>query len=888
MAVTNLYSNLPGHLVEFKDGGLQLTTSTTDTTSTKSLLILGTAVDGPINEPVKIDATTVSQVFGKEVDANGYPNGATLTKYAKQAFKNGFSDVRCMRVTGSQAYTVVQGTQTTGYEVKQGTVDPSKVTDGSGYIKGNKTFTYKINPEEDDFLPNVVVDSENYITLNGTTNHGLNESAYGISAIPYFGFTLEADKFTAGDVLTLTYRPVQFASFDATGTKTEISADAVVTKSVAGKGTASYDTLLSDTVVTLGESDVTIAEGETTGTAVVTITAHEGANLFVDSNAHDLTDNKIPETTSNGIIYVYKGTATDHDTDDMITAGTATVSFNETTQQATISLSGVAVDDQITVKTLEYIKEDSKTLEVNFEDNVEFEESYITIPDSNVTIVTVKVGDNQLDDDQYTYADDKVTIDGDVSGIVPGDAITVYYTYEEAVTYNTEIKFKSQWGGEVYKESTVKIEKDADNNTIITLKKPADKSNGVDELIYSSKFYSTFDDLILAMNNDINNDNMFEIEIVKGEGTDSLDVLPVTAETAFTNGGESGIKVTPNQMFEALSGVRYKNSDIGSFVDDTSTDVVTSDMVGYLKAQGAYQILENYNVDYIYPAGVYADMEQTVNPISDFQRELALACAMFTYRTKMTHGFIDVKPNSNTTLVGIDQYVNKLLKKHPNVYYMQDADGNVVYDSNEQPMDIGWYTSVVAGPEPIMVSDRLGTYYGSPAIAYAALNANLEPSEAPTNKALIGTQGVKFKFSNKQLNALTGQRFVTFKLKNEGLATASSTPYVVDGMTAGTPACDYRRISTVSIVTDVVNQIREVADPYIGGRNETPERNALSASISKRLGKLVELQEINAYEFEIIASLQQKLLGEATIALTIVPSSELRTITTMVALRAAE
>lgn len=123
MAVTNLYSNLPGHLVEFKDGGLQLTSSSTDTSSTKSILILGTATDGPINEPVKIDATTVSQVFGKEVNADGYPNGATLTKYAKQAFKNGFDDVRCMRVTGSQAYTTLYGEETTDYEEASTIVD---------------------------------------------------------------------------------------------------------------------------------------------------------------------------------------------------------------------------------------------------------------------------------------------------------------------------------------------------------------------------------------------------------------------------------------------------------------------------------------------------------------------------------------------------------------------------------------------------------------------------------------------------------------------------------------------------------------------------------------------------------------------------------------------
>ena len=254
----------------------------------------------------------------------------------------------------------------------------------------------------------------------------------------------------------------------------------------------------------------------------------------------------------------------------------------------------------------------------------------------------------------------------------------------------------------------------------------------------------------------------------------------------------------------------------------------------------------------------------------------------------MTHGFIDVKPNSNTTLVGVDSYVAKLINSHPNVYYMVDGDGNIVYDSDNKPMDIGWYTSVVAGPEVVMTSDTLGTYYGSPAIAYAALNAVLEPQSAPTNKALRNVNGIKFKFSNKQMDALVGNRMVCFKLKNEGSSTASSTPYVVDGVTAGARNCDYSRIVTVKVLTDVVDQIRQVADPFIGEQNTTEQRNALSALISKRLSKLVEAGEILSYEFEVSSTIQQQLLGEASIALTIVPAMELRKITTVVALRAAE
>jgi hypothetical protein len=187
-----------------------------------------------------------------------------------------------------------------------------------------------------------------------------------------------------------------------------------------------------------------------------------------------------------------------------------------------------------------------------------------------------------------------------------------------------------------------------------------------------------------------------------------------------------------------------------------------------------------------------------------------------------------------------------------------------------------------------MTSDTLGTYYGSPAIAYAALNSVLEPQSSPMNKALRNVNGMKFKFSNKQMDMLLGSRFVCFKLKNEGLATASSTPYVVDGITSGAPNCDYHDIVVVKVITDVVDQIRKVADPFIGEQNTVEQRNALSALIAKRLAKLVEIGEIQSYEFEVSATIQQQLIGEASIALTIVPALTLRKITTVVALRAAE
>ena len=49
----------------------------------------------------------------------------------------------------------------------------------------------------------------------------------------------------------------------------------------------------------------------------------------------------------------------------------------------------------------------------------------------------------------------------------------------------------------------------------------------------------------------------------------------------------------------------------------------------------------------------------------------------------------------------------------------------------------------------------------------------------------------------------------------------------------------------------------------------------------------MEQGEILHYEFEISATIQQVVLGECSIALTLVAPQELRKITTVVALRAA-
>lgn len=104
----NPYPNLPGMLVEFKDGGLQLKVEA-NPPATKSILILGTAVDGPVMEPVAVDPTTAAALFGTAVSANGIPNGATLVPALEEAWIGGCRDIRLMRVSGKEAEVALKG-----------------------------------------------------------------------------------------------------------------------------------------------------------------------------------------------------------------------------------------------------------------------------------------------------------------------------------------------------------------------------------------------------------------------------------------------------------------------------------------------------------------------------------------------------------------------------------------------------------------------------------------------------------------------------------------------------------------------------------------------------------------------------------------------------------
>lgn len=765
---TNSFPNLPGMLVEFKDGGLKLRTDVYDA-NTKSLLILGTSEDGPVLEPVAVDPNTASAIFGKDIKENGVSNGATLLPAFKQAWEAGCRDVRLMRITGSVSRIDLSTSEMATSEV-------IKIDEDKGVIEGNTetTFTLSKTPIEGSVKIYVKGNllSTGYTVEGKTITIENNVCDAGASVTVSYKCNKESEvaeelKVSTTKTITLTQTPISAVKVFKDGVeleKTEIQ--------VSGKVV---------TLSSLKENDIV--------TAVYTFMS----DIIVNATE-----------TGNGETNFVTGTSTQ-----------------------VLNLSKVPMKGTVRI----YIG----GMEINGKDSLTIDESAKTI--------TVKK--------EY---------------FAKNSQIKVSYLFEKINTQKQILTIESKFGGEVYNQSKIQVKDyvDKDTNKVlgkeIILTKPDKKKYTANEepLKYNTVDYPTFERLVSAINSDASND----VFVAKTDATECLGIELQDTEMYLTGGG-SGLFASTQELFDALSGSRDEN--------------------GYILKQGAYQLLEDYLVDWVVPVGVYAD--DYVSGINkDFGYELALFCAVLSHRNKTTLGAISMKPCANTSLAGVQEYAKKV-SAFKNQYLMRDLNGDILRDNDNNPIDLGRHISVVVGPDPVYADYTSGRKVGNSAIHYASINTNLAAHKAPTNKPLHGAKGLRYRFSNAQLDMITGNRLVTFKMKQ--LRNGSESPFIVDGVTCALPSSDYTRITTVKCVKETVDHVREVADPFLGEPSTVEQRNALAALISKRLGQLRENGIVQDFAFQLVVSAQDYLLGQARIELTIVPPHELRQITTVVGLRSS-
>lgn len=195
------------------------------------------------------------------------------------------------------------------------------------------------------------------------------------------------------------------------------------------------------------------------------------------------------------------------------------------------------------------------------------------------------------------------------------------------------------------------------------------------------------------------------------------------------------------------------------------------------------------------------------------------------------------------------------------------------------------YLQAVASPElGYILPGRGELYFTNGVVTYAALTCTLRAESATTNKRVYGVAGIHYNLSHRQLNALTGNKFVTFRLKGnqvvvtDGVTTAPD--YVMGGVRQ---TSDFTRLSTLRITQAAAQLVRNLVEPYIGEPNRMPQYNAMNATIKGGLESMKEQGAIFDYRFTVVAS--GGSLSEATITLELVPAFEMRKVSVNVSLR---
>jgi hypothetical protein len=770
-------------LVDFQDGGLSLRSDPTPPT-TDSMLILGTAVDGPSNQPVAVDQGTLETVFGKDVQANGVPNGATIGPAFKQAWDDGCRDIRVMKITGSVANASIA---TVPELVTTDTINEEDL----GTIAGNDATTITLINKP------IVTGS-----LNVYAKGIIIPSALAIVNETTGVINISANSCDAGANLSMTYD--YLASVVSPATNYSLSAGLTFLLPFAPTGG----------LISLKYNGTIVAPAN----YVVT-------GLSVKVNLYSV-----------GVVPVVG---------DLVNVTFTGVSPTPTHEVETATAVGVAyaAATSLQVKNLLETPEiDSIHLYVNGAEILSPLTSAITVVGTVLSIHK----------EQF----------------VSGSTISFNYMYSVSANTNETIQFASIFASDVYNQGFIQVNDIVNVAQVvigkqIVINKPSSKKTQITDggTAYNSTDYPVFSMMVTAINSDPNNGlYTASTEYPMTECADLVKTLQ------YFTGGDSGITTDKNVLYGALSGVRDAN--------------------GYLLTQGAYQILEDYAVDWVVPVGVYGD-DVLTGRYDNFAYQLGLFTSISSYRNDTTLGAIAMNPVTSVGLQDIQTYANALAT-YNNVYYMTDTNGNLLKDSvTGNPMDLGKFLSVVGGPESAYNDAALGIYYGNPAVSYAAMNTPLQPQSAPTNKVLAGALKARYRMSNTQLDSITGNRIVTFKTKTQNYGGAFAGVFCVDGVTAAVAGSDYTRLTTPKSLKTTINNVRDVSDVYLGESTSVEQRNALSASISKRLDILITQGVIQDASFTLVCSLQDQVLGQASIELSVVPPQEFRKILVVVGLKSA-
>lgn len=330
----------------------------------------------------------------------------------------------------------------------------------------------------------------------------------------------------------------------------------------------------------------------------------------------------------------------------------------------------------------------------------------------------------------------------------------------------------------------------------------------------------------------------------------------------------------------------YTAAGVGSASLSAKIDGTALTADDFHEVNFAYQLgrfLYEYSTNIVDATGVIGVLPPASANITDRARWLGKA-PTWTYNPTTGEYYIASSDNDGTGLLGNKFMVGKASHRSGifgGGFIATDGkfmdSGDEIVDSNDIPVDLGKYFSVVADYPLLRNNFNSLGYVASFAASYAGFYSNMNPASAPTNKKVSNAQ-IIYRQNLESLNSLAGNGYTVLRNKPQGLVVALAP-------TASMPNSDWKKLSTVRIVKTVVDGIRDAVDSFLGEALTQGKKGALQQAIEKVLLNAKKIGILRDYRpFEIIQTADMAVAGRADVNLTLIPAFELTQIVLTISL----
>ena len=284
---------------------------------------------------------------------------------------------------------------------------------------------------------------------------------------------------------------------------------------------------------------------------------------------------------------------------------------------------------------------------------------------------------------------------------------------------------------------------------------------------------------------------------------------------------------------------------------DTSGNPTNVYYRGLKTDYGAFDYIERASVAWLVPKNMWIDNKVfNYSSTSPYYQETTFANLFSEFALTMWENgsfcmiSMAYKPLGKTELADIDQYVGDAVNHFANLAF--DAISGITGAS----IDAGRFIVASVGPEVMVRMATLGRTFTTNEALVAGTIAALPAHTAPTNRPLRGALGLKFDFTNTQLNQLVQNHLLCCKVAPDQQIKIVSGVTGAANISAIQPS-DYTRIRTMRIVREAVNVVKLAGEPWIGEGNSIEMRAALKTAVVERLKTMISDTSLSGFKVDI-------------------------------------